>query len=234
MPVSSPWAPAAGWRLTARMPEISASAPSSSHSSCERALRDLVGRQRVEVGEARQAGRPLVELRVVLHGARAERVEPGVDRVVELRQVDVVADDVGLVHLGQGRRRGPPGAGRDAVERVLGRVRDLAAAATRAAALEERRLEALAGDAHARRHRRVPATGLDRRRESCRRTAESAPAKRAMSARVVTSVAHTSSPSASVGSSGSASARTQAGQDAALEQAPMDGRGHRAPGRRTR
>ncbi len=33
MPVSSPWAPAAGWSVTARMPEISASAPSSSHSS---------------------------------------------------------------------------------------------------------------------------------------------------------------------------------------------------------
>ena len=33
MPVSSPWAPAAGWRLTARIPVISASARSSSHSS---------------------------------------------------------------------------------------------------------------------------------------------------------------------------------------------------------
>ncbi len=34
MPVSSPWAPAAGWRVTARMPEISARACSSSQSSC--------------------------------------------------------------------------------------------------------------------------------------------------------------------------------------------------------
>ena len=32
MPVSSPWAPAAGWSVTARIPEISASAPSSSNS----------------------------------------------------------------------------------------------------------------------------------------------------------------------------------------------------------
>ena len=41
----------------------------------ERALRDLVGRHRMELGEARQAGRPFVELRVELHRARAERVE---------------------------------------------------------------------------------------------------------------------------------------------------------------
>ena len=33
MPVSSPWAPAAGWRVTAPMPLISASAASSSHRS---------------------------------------------------------------------------------------------------------------------------------------------------------------------------------------------------------
>ena len=32
MPVSSPWAPAAGWRVTARMPEISTRAASSSQS----------------------------------------------------------------------------------------------------------------------------------------------------------------------------------------------------------
>ncbi len=31
--MSSPWAPAAGWRVTARMPEISASAASSSQRS---------------------------------------------------------------------------------------------------------------------------------------------------------------------------------------------------------
>ena len=33
MPVSSPWAPAAGWSVTASMPLISASIPSSSHRS---------------------------------------------------------------------------------------------------------------------------------------------------------------------------------------------------------
>ena len=82
----------------------------------ERALGGLVGGERMEVGEARQAGRPLVELRVELHRARAERIEARVDRVVELRQVDVVADDLGLVELRQGRRRDRaarrPGSGR--------------------------------------------------------------------------------------------------------------------------
>ena len=34
IPVSSPWAPAAGWRVTASMPLISASIPSSSQRSC--------------------------------------------------------------------------------------------------------------------------------------------------------------------------------------------------------
>ena len=33
IPVSSPWAPAAGWSVTARIPLISASASSSSHRS---------------------------------------------------------------------------------------------------------------------------------------------------------------------------------------------------------
>ena len=114
----------------------------------QRALGDLVGGHRVELGEAAQAGGPLVELGVELHRARAERVEPGVDRVVELAQVDVVADDVRLVHLGEGGRGDPASRRGQPIQRVLGRVRDLAAAATRAAALEDRGLEARAGDAH--------------------------------------------------------------------------------------
>ena len=84
MPVSSPWAPAAGWSVTARMPGDLGQGALELPQQLERALRDLVGRHRMEVGEAGQAGRPLVELGVELHGARAERVEPGVDRVVEL------------------------------------------------------------------------------------------------------------------------------------------------------
>ena len=98
----------------------------------ERALGDLVGRQRVERGEAGQPGGPLVDLGVALHRARAERVEARVDRVVQLRQVDEVADDLGLVELGQGRRLRAPVLGGDPVERVVRRMRDLAAAAARA------------------------------------------------------------------------------------------------------
>ena len=87
------------------MPLISASACSSSHSSWSVPWATSSGASGWSVGEARQARGPLVELGVELHRARAERVEARVDRVVELRQVDVVADDLGLVELRQRRRR---------------------------------------------------------------------------------------------------------------------------------
>ena len=54
-------------------------------------------------GETRQRRQPLVPLRVVLHRAGAERVEIGVDRHVERRQVRVVADNVQLAQLRQRR-----------------------------------------------------------------------------------------------------------------------------------
>ncbi len=57
--------------------------------------------QRVRLGEAGQAGHALVELRVVLHGARAERVEAAVDAEVALRQPQVVAHHVELRELGE-------------------------------------------------------------------------------------------------------------------------------------
>ena len=63
----------------------------------------LIGMLRTEAG---QPGQSLVPLRVVLHRARAERVEVRVDRHVERRQVRVVPDDVQLAQLGQGGRRG--------------------------------------------------------------------------------------------------------------------------------
>ena len=63
MPVSSPCAPAAGWSVTARMPGDLGERRLQLPEQLERALRDLVRRHRVELGEARQAGRPLVELR---------------------------------------------------------------------------------------------------------------------------------------------------------------------------
>ena len=105
MPVSSPWAPAAGWSVTACMPPISASIRLQLPQQLERALGQRVRRQRVELREAGQAGGPLVDLGVVLHRARAQRVEAAVHRVVEVREVDEVADDLGLVELRQRQRR---------------------------------------------------------------------------------------------------------------------------------
>ena len=47
--------------------------------------------QRMDVGEAGQTRQLFIEARVVLHRARAERVKPGIDRVVLLRQASEVA-----------------------------------------------------------------------------------------------------------------------------------------------
>ena len=75
----------------ARSANISSSAP------CDGRL----GRARMQAGEARQARRPLVDLRVVLHRARAERIERDVDAVVPARQPHEVAHDLGFAHFGQ-------------------------------------------------------------------------------------------------------------------------------------
>ena len=56
MPVSSPCAPAAGWRLMAAKPLISRSSSASSHMQLEAALREGVGVERMRVGEPGQAG----------------------------------------------------------------------------------------------------------------------------------------------------------------------------------
>ena len=57
----------------------------------------LVG---VDVGEPRQAGHDLVDLRVVLHRARPQGVHADVDGVVLLGEAGVVTDDVDLADLG--------------------------------------------------------------------------------------------------------------------------------------
>ena len=64
----------------------------------EHALRGLVRLARMEVGEER--GSAVVDLGVVFHRARPERIHPSVHRVVELREVRVVADDLRLGQLG--------------------------------------------------------------------------------------------------------------------------------------
>ena len=72
----------------------------------QRALGALGRLRRVQARVAGQRGDALVQLRVVLHRARAERVEAGVEVEVALREPVVVAHDLRLGDLGQLRRLG--------------------------------------------------------------------------------------------------------------------------------
>ena len=65
----------------------------------EGALNELFRHVGVKVCEASQARRPLVDLGVVLHRARPQRVHPRVDREVLLAQANVMANRVGLGDL---------------------------------------------------------------------------------------------------------------------------------------
>ena len=100
-PTNSPCAPAAGCRVTRSRPEISASAASSSQASASKPCTSRSVRERMHGREARQARDRLVHLRVVLHRARAERVEARVDAVVPLREAREVAHHVELGELGK-------------------------------------------------------------------------------------------------------------------------------------
>ena len=76
---------------------------------------------RVQPGVAGQRRDPLVEARVVLHRAGAERVEAAVEVEVAPREAVVVADDLRLGDLGQVGRLGAQELGRDQLlERRLG------------------------------------------------------------------------------------------------------------------
>ncbi len=57
----------------------------------ERALHRLFRLQRMNVGEARKSRHLLVEARIMLHRAGAERENAGVDGVILLRQADIMA-----------------------------------------------------------------------------------------------------------------------------------------------
>ena len=70
----------------------------------ERALGALVLLVRVQRREAGERGDALVDARVVLHRAGAERVEAGVDAEVAVGEVREVADDLVLGQLRQPRR----------------------------------------------------------------------------------------------------------------------------------
>ena len=96
--------PAAGCRLTASSPAISASISCSSKRIASSPWSVLSSWYGCCAARARQRREPLVPLRVVLHRARPERVEVRVDRHVQRRKVRVVPDDVELAQLGQRRR----------------------------------------------------------------------------------------------------------------------------------
>ena len=89
----------------------------------QRALRAPLVLQRVQARVARQRRDALVQLRVVLHRARAERVEAGVEVEVALAQAVVVAHQLRLADLRESRRlRAPQARRQQLVERTLGHV----------------------------------------------------------------------------------------------------------------
>ena len=100
MPVSSPWAPAAGCTVTPGMPVIVLSASSSSQMSCSAPWTWFSGCRGWIAAKPGISGRHLVEARVVLHGARPERVETLVNRVVELAEAVEVLDHLHLAQVG--------------------------------------------------------------------------------------------------------------------------------------
>ncbi len=232
MPVSSPCAPAAGWSVTAAMPLISMSCCSRLQSSSRVPCATASGASGWSLAKPnRRAAHSLIlGLNFMVH--EPSGIEARVDVVVEVREVDEVADDLGLVELGQGGRHGPALRGRDAVEGVGRRVRDLAAAAPRTRQLHERRLEH--GTDRRPRPEVWPGLHLDPRR--AHRTAStiaapapisrrSASAKRPISSLVVTSVAQTSSAFGKSGVVGIPAHQRQAGQHAPLEERRVHPRG---------
>ena len=67
----------------------------------ENALRERVGAVGMGLGEPFDAGDGLVDARVVLHGAGAERIHAEIDGVVPGREAREVADDFDFAQLGQ-------------------------------------------------------------------------------------------------------------------------------------
>ena len=101
------------------MPLISARHCSSSVQQLEGALRQRPsGWSGCDVAKPGQARDRLVDLRVVLHRAGAERVEPESTREVPAREPREVADDVELGDLGQRRAARRAGAPPESATRV--------------------------------------------------------------------------------------------------------------------
>ena len=111
MPHISPCAPAAGDIATAGMPVSVFSQCASPIDQLQRALHGRDRLQRMEIADARQARDLLVDAGIVLHGARAQRVDAHVDGVVLLAEPRVVLHHLRLGKARQADRR-PFGAGR--------------------------------------------------------------------------------------------------------------------------
>ena len=101
MPASSPCAPASGASDASSMPVISASMRCRPCMTASAPCASSAGCSGCASREAGHGGDGVVDLRVELHRAGAERVHVRVDRPVELREAREVAHDVELRQLGQ-------------------------------------------------------------------------------------------------------------------------------------
>src|SRR5690606_6575646 len=152
--------------------------------------------------EARQTRHLLVEPRVVLHRARAQRIHAHVDRVVAPRQAHEVAHHLRLAQARKADRAGALEAAEARIDR--GRVRQIHARPVGLALLEQQRLlvvePAMPREGFELRRRLLGAPG-EIARMAHRRTSRSAAHSASMSASVLHSVAATSSRSRKAGSS---------------------------------
>ena len=104
-PHNSPCAPALGLIATECMP-VSVDQPVGELVDQRIGALHRVGRlQRMDVGEARHPRHLLVEPRIVLHRARAEREQAEVDRVILAAEPGIMAHRLGLGEAGEADRR---------------------------------------------------------------------------------------------------------------------------------
>ena len=97
--MSSPCAPAAGCKRdrvhAGDLDELLAQHLQNAQRALGHALRLI----RMRLGQSRQPRHIFVDARVVLHGARAQRIHAVIDGIVPGRDACVVADDFDLAHL---------------------------------------------------------------------------------------------------------------------------------------
>ncbi len=67
----------------------------------QRALRGRDGLKRMDVRKSRQPSHFLIEARIVLHRARAKRIDSGINRIVVAREANIMAHRLGLTEAGQ-------------------------------------------------------------------------------------------------------------------------------------